>query len=85
MGHMAETIDGITCLTVSEAAEHMGCTDGWVRMLLLQGRLVGRKFGERLWLIPLAAAEEAKASLSVRSVGKREQKPTAPKKRRKTG
>jgi hypothetical protein len=82
---MAETIDGLKMLTVTETAKHMGCTDGWVRMLLLQGRLVGRKFGERLWLIPLSAAEEAKGGLSVRSVGKREQKPTAPKKRRKTG
>jgi excisionase family DNA binding protein len=81
---MAETIDGLKMLTVTEAAEHMGCTDGWVRMLLLQGRLVGRKFGERLWLIPFSAAEEAKASLSVRSVGKREQKPATQKKRRKT-
>jgi excisionase family DNA binding protein len=80
---MAEDIDGITCLTVSEAAEHMGCTVGWLRRLLESGRLEGRKFGQRLWLIPLAAANEAKANLTTRSRGLREKKPTAAKKRKK--
>ena len=80
---MAETIDGLKMLTVTEAAEHMGCTVGWLRKLLESGRLEGRKFGQRLWLIPLSAANEAKANLTTRSVGLREKKPAAAKKRKK--
>ena len=83
MGHMAEDIDGVTCLTVTEAAEHMGCSVGWLRKLLESGRLEGRKFGQRSWLIPLKAADEAKANLTSRSLGQREAKPSAPKKRKK--
>lgn len=69
---MAQTLSG-TYLTVVEAAEHMGCTEGWVRMLILQGKLAAKKHGQRVWMIPLEAATEAKANLSTRSNGKKDQ------------
>lgn len=59
-------------LTVSEAVEVMGCTEGWVRALLRDNRLPGaRRIGQRVWLIPAAAAREARDNLSTRSVGKK--------------
>ena len=59
-------------LTVSEAVEYMGCTDGWVRALLRDGKLPGAKrIGQRLWLIPVAAATEARDNLSTRATAKR--------------
>jgi excisionase family DNA binding protein len=78
---MAHKVDGGEYLTVAEAVEFMGCTDGWVRMLLRSGRLEGKRFGERVWLIPLAAAKEAKANLTARSVGKRATKKASPRKK----
>lgn len=78
---MAHKVEGGEWLTVAEAVEFMGCTDGWVRMLLRSGRLQGKRLGERVWLIPLAAAKEAKANLSSRSVGKRASKKVTPKKK----
>lgn len=69
---MAQKIDGGEYLTVAEAVEFMGCTDGWVRALLREKKLPGaRKFGERAWLIPVQAAREARDELSTRSRGKR--------------
>lgn len=69
---MSQTLSG-TYLSVAEAAEHMGCTEGWVRMLILQGKLAAKKHGQRVWLIPLEAAAEAKGNLSTRSNGKKGQ------------
>jgi len=57
-------------LTVLEAVDLMGCTEGWVRMLLGTGRLRGIRHGQRVWLIPIEAAREARDNLSTRSVGK---------------
>lgn len=59
-------------LTVAEAVDFMGCSDGWVRALLRDDRLPGaRRIGQRVWLIPTAAAKEARDNLSTRSVGKK--------------
>jgi len=65
-----QKIEGGEYLTVREAVGLMGCTEGWVRMLLGTGKLLGRRFGERVWLIPVEAAREARDNLSTRSVGK---------------
>lgn len=69
---MAQTFSG-TYLTVVEAAEHMGCTEGWVRMLILQGKLAAKKHGQRVWMIPQEAADAAREHLSTRSNGKKGQ------------
>ena len=68
---MAHKIDGSEYLTVAETVEFMGCTDGWVRMLLRSGKLRGKRLGERLWMISLESAREARDSLTTRSLGKR--------------
>jgi excisionase family DNA binding protein len=65
-----QKIEGGEYLTVREAVDLMGCTEGWVRMLLGTGRLSGIRHGERVWLIPVAAAREARDNLSTRSAGK---------------
>ena len=69
---MAQKIDGGEYLTVAEAVDVMGCTEGWIRHLLGEGKLPGaRRFGKRVWLIPMQAAKAATADLSTRSVGKK--------------
>ena len=67
---MAKTLSG-TYLTVVEAADHMGCTEGWVRMMIRTGRLKAQKHGLRAWLIPLEAATAARDGLTTRSNGKK--------------
>lgn len=67
-----QKIDGGEYLTVAEATEVMGCTEGWVRTLLGAGRIPGaRRIGQRVWLIPTAAAKAARDGLTTRSVGKK--------------
>jgi excisionase family DNA binding protein len=66
-----QKLEGGEYLTVREAVELMGCTEGWVRMLLGTGRLAGRRFGERVWLIPIEAAREARDNLTTRATAKR--------------
>lgn len=69
---MVQKIDGGEYFTVSEAVEYMGCTDGWVRILLREKKIPGaRRIGQRVWLIPVEAAREAKDALTTRSVGKK--------------
>lgn len=68
---MPHTVDGVQYMTIAEAVDFMGCSDGWVRMLLRDGRLKGRLIGKRLWLVSSVSAADAKASLSTRSGGKR--------------
>ena len=70
---MPQQLPGGTYLTVTEAVRHMGCTDGWVRMLILQGRLDATRVGNRTLLIPQAAAQRAKDALTTRSLGKKDQ------------
>lgn len=69
-------------LTVSEAAQAAGCTVGWIRLLLGRGDLEGWKAGERAWLVSAEAAKALKASLSARSVGKRDAKTSQPQRRK---
>jgi excisionase family DNA binding protein len=68
---MSQIIDGGEYLTVSEAVDFMGCTDGWVRALLRDGKLKGRRFGERVWLIPLESAKECRDNLTTRANAKK--------------
>lgn len=68
---MPLTIEGKQFLTVPDAVERMGCTDGWIRMLIRTGRLPAQKINARCWLIPVEAADAAKATLTSRSVGRR--------------
>lgn len=68
---MPHDVDGTEYLTIAEAVEVMGCTDGWVRALLSRGELVGRKIGQRLWLVSAASARRARANLTTRANGKR--------------
>lgn len=59
-------------LTVAEAVAHMGCSEAWVRTLLGKGELAGAKrIGQRVWLIPEAAATRARDGLTTRAKGKR--------------
>jgi hypothetical protein len=69
-------------LTVAEAAEVAGCTEGWIRMLLLRDELDGWKSGERAWNVSAKAARELRRSLTTRSVGKRDDQPAQPKRRK---
>jgi len=39
-------------LTVTQAAEKVGCTVGYLRKLLRSEQIVGQKIGERAWIIP---------------------------------
>jgi excisionase family DNA binding protein len=67
-----QKIDGGEYLTVAEATEVMGCTEGWIRHLLGEGKLPGaRRIGQRVWLIPAQAAKSARDGLTTRSVGKK--------------
>jgi excisionase family DNA binding protein len=38
-------------MTVSDAAEVMGCSATWVRVLVRSGRLTARRAGRRTWLV----------------------------------
>jgi len=69
-------------LTVTEAADAAGCTVGWIRLLLGRGELEGWKAGERAWLVKASAARALRGSLSPRSVGQREAKRPAAKRRK---
>ena len=81
-----QKLDGGEYLTVAEAVEVMGCTEGWVRTLLGAGRIPGaRRIGQRVWLIPTAAAKAARDSLTTRSVGKKHLAKRPAAKRKKSG
>ena len=68
---MAHNIDGVEYLTIAEAVQYMGCTDGWVRMLLRTKKLRGKQIGQRLWLVTRESAAEVRDSLTTRAKGKR--------------
>ena len=72
-------------ITVAEAVKLCGCTEGYIRRLLIadDDRLTGWKAGERAWLVKRADVLILKANLSTRSVGRRDEKPAAPKASRK--
>lgn len=81
-----QRIDSGEYLTVAEAVAFMGCSEGWVRTLLGEGKLPGaRRIGQRVWLIPASAAREARDGLTTRSVGKKHfaKRPAAARKKAK--
>jgi excisionase family DNA binding protein len=82
---MAYNIDGVDYLTISEAVEFMGCTDGWVRALCRDGKLSSRMLGKRLRLVEKRSAAEIRDSLTTRAVGKKHlaKRPAAKRKKAK--
>jgi excisionase family DNA binding protein len=73
-----------TWLTVEEAVALIGCTDGWVRHLLREGKLEGWRAGERAWLVRRESALQARAGLTTRSNAKKAERDPKPRRRRKT-
>ena len=73
-----------TWLTVEEAVALIGCTDGWVRHLLREGKLEGWRAGERAWLVRRESAIKARAGLSSRSNAKKAEQGPKVRRRRKT-
>lgn len=72
-------------ITVAEAVKLCGCTEGYIRRLLIaeDSRLTGWKAGERAWLVKRADALALKASLTTRSNLRKSERPAAPKPKRK--
>lgn len=72
-------------ITIAEASALAGCTEGYLRRLLLEqdSRLTGWKAGERAWLVKRADVLALKATLSTRSNLRRAERPSAPKRKRK--
>ena len=71
MVSMAYNIDGVDYLTVAEAVEYIGCTDGWVRVLCREGKLESRMMGKRLRLVAKRSAAHVRDTLTTRATGKK--------------
>jgi len=74
-------------VTVAEAVDLAGCTEGYLRRLLCEGdsRLRGWKAGARAWLVNRADVLELRRHLTTRSNGRRHERTGKPKRRtRKT-
>jgi hypothetical protein len=71
MVSMAYNIDGVDYLTVSEAVDFIGCTDGWVRILCREGKLESRMMGKRLRLVAKRSAAHVRDNLTTRATGKK--------------
>lgn len=74
-------------ITVAEAVDLAGCTEGYIRRLLGENdkRLRGWKAGARAWLVSREDILELRKSLTTRSVGRRESRSPSPRRRpRKT-
>jgi hypothetical protein len=71
MVSMAYNIDGVDYLTVSEAVDFIGCTDGWVRILCREGKLESRMMGKRLRLVAKRSAAHIRDTLTTRATGKK--------------
>ena len=67
-------------MTINEAVVAAGCTDGYLRRLLRQGRLEGWRAGERAWLVRRDAILELRGQLSTRSNLRAHERNTAKKK-----
>lgn len=72
-------------VSVSEACELAGCTDGWIRHLLREGKLGGFQVNEWTWMVDRAEAVALRKNLSSRSNAAKD-KPSKPatKRRRKS-
>jgi hypothetical protein len=68
---MAYNIDGVDYLTVPEAVEFIGCTEGWVRHLCREEKLEGRMLGKRLRLVAKRSAAHVRDTLTTRATGKK--------------
>lgn len=84
MGGMTVASPDKEWLTVEEAVDLIGCTDGWVRHLLREGKLKGWRAGERAWLVSRESAKAARENLTTRSNAKKGERDPKPRKRRKT-
>lgn len=49
-------VKGSFC-SVQEAADILGCSDGYIRRLLIDGKIKGEKLSERVWLVNVASVE----------------------------
>jgi hypothetical protein len=85
MVSMAHTIDGVEYLTVAEAVEFIGCTDGWVRVLCREGKLASRMLGKRLRMVEKRSAAQIRDTLTTRATGKKHlaKRPAAKRKKAK--
>jgi excisionase family DNA binding protein len=54
---MVTMLDG-KWLTLEETAKLTGYTDGYLRRMLRNGELSGKKFSARLWLVDLSSAKK---------------------------
>lgn len=54
-------------VTVAEAVDLAGCTDGWIRHLLREGKLAGFQLNEWTWMVDRAGAVALRHLLSSRS------------------
>jgi hypothetical protein len=68
-------------VTIAEAVALAGCTEGYLRRLLLaeDKRLRGWKAGERAWLVRKEDVLSLRASLTTRSNLRRDERPAAAK------
>ena len=48
----------VTEISTKHAARLIGCTEGHVRLLLIQGKIEGRKFNGRAWAVDAESAAE---------------------------
>jgi len=73
-------------VSVVEACEIAGCTDGWIRHLLRTQKLAGCQVNKWVWLVDRQAAVDLRGTLSSRSNAGRERRAATPTpRRRKTG
>ena len=72
-------------VSVSEACDLAGCTDGWIRHLLREGKLGGFQVNEWTWMVDRSEAIALRKNLSSRSNAAKD-KPSKPssKRRRKS-
>jgi len=71
-------------VSVIEACDLAGCSEGWIRHLLREGKLPGIQFNGWTWMIDRKEAIALRSTLSARSIGSRETRPAQPRKRHKT-
>lgn len=88
---MAQQMRQGTYYTVEQAVGVIGCTDGWIRMLIRTGKLPAVSAAGRAYLIHESDAVAARDGLTTRCNAKRhlavrplaDRKPAAKKRRRK--
>ena len=72
-------------ITVAEAVDLAGCTEGYIRRLLGDNdeRLRGWKAGARAWLVSRQDILQLKKSLTTRSLGRRQDSTAKPRRRQR--